>query len=276
MNCLVDGVVSDRISVRDRGLAYGDGVFRTLRCQGGQVWSWTRHYAKLVADCAVLGLQAPTRDALEVDIAALAPVDSVVKIIVTRGMAARGYACDPSAPATRIVQTAPLPDYGDRLDQGVQLWPCRWTLSSQPALAGVKHLNRLDQVMARREWTDASIFDGLMRDSRGKWVEGVFSNLFVVRHGRIQTHPLDDCGVAGVGRALVLELARELAMPVDLVAPVDVDLAAADEVFLCNSVAGVVPAIGMAEHMWPTQVTGRRMRGAWLERSAEEGWTWVG
>lgn len=235
----------------DRGLAYGDGVFRTIRCEGGRLQAWPRHYAKLQADCAALGLACPAEADWLADLAQLAPVDAAVKLTVTRGHSSRGYAIDPAAPVTRICQAGPLPPYAATLrERGVAVRLCGTLLGIQPALAGVKHLNRLEQVLARREWSDPTIFDGLMCNPRGELVEGVMTNLFIVEGDSLLTHPLIDCGVAGVMRGLLLEAAAMLGLRQELTSFDTSRLLAADAVLLSNSLAGIVPVASLAGRLW--------------------------
>lgn len=248
---LINGEIDAVISPRDRGLAYGDGVFRTLRCQAGRVLAWPRQYARLQADCDRLGMVCPDEALWLADLARLAPWDASIKLIVTRGVAARGYACAPDAPPTRLVLVGPLPAYPEALYRnGVAIRLCDWLLPIQPGSAGVKHLNRLDQVMARREWSDPAIFEGLMRNARGELVEGVMSNLYLLQDGCLLTHPLTDCGVAGVMREMVLQLATELGLPTVL-RSFDADvMLGAEAVLLSNSLAGVVPVGRCGQRLW--------------------------
>lgn len=239
---LINGELGEVLDARDRGLSYGDGAFRTLRCINGRLPFWPLHIAKLRADCQVLGIACPAETLWLSDIARLAPANAAVKLLVTRGVALRGYACDASAPVTRLTFVSPLPSYPDALYRdGVATRLCDWRLTIQPGLAGIKHLNRLDQVMARREWRDLAIFDGLMLNTRDELVEGVMSNLFLARGGELYTHPLTDCGVAGVTRSLILAAAHSLGIAVHQMPLALSDLAAADEVMLCNSLAGLLP-----------------------------------
>jgi 4-amino-4-deoxychorismate lyase len=262
MTVLVDGQ-APTLDPRDRGLAYGDGVFRTLRCQGGRLLGWSRHYAKLAADCAVLGLACPDEAHWRADLARLAPVDAAVKLVVTRGVSGRGYACAPGAPVSRIVTISPLPVYpADWIDRGVRLRRCDWPLSHQPRLAGVKHLNRLDQVMARREWNDPEIFDGLMCDPLGRVVEGVMSNLFILQDGQWFTPRLDETGVAGVMRGAVIEVLQEMGHPVT---EARLDLAAvfsAEAVAVCNSLAGLLPVRALEDRVWADLVPLHALRAS--------------
>lgn len=242
LQALINGEQAATLDPRDRGLAYGDGVFRTLRLVDGRLPYWSRHFAKLQADCQALGMHCPCESLWLADIAALAVKDAVIKLMVTRGIAARGYACDATTPPTRITLASPPPSYPEAMyREGVVTRLCDWRLTIQPGLAGIKHLNRLDQVMARREWQDANVFDGLMLNGRDELVEGVISNLFLVRDGVLYTHPLADCGVAGVMRGLLLEQAVSLGISVNVVPQTLAELIHADEVWLCNSLMGVVP-----------------------------------
>ena len=250
---LVNGVESDAISVHDRGLAYGDGVFRTFTLRGGQPLCWRRHYAKLTADCAVLRIVCPAADVLERDLAAIATrrPDCVVKIIVTRGSGLRGYAIPEAAAPARIVSTSPLPDYPQRCyDQGVRVHLCRLRLAAQPALAGVKHLNRLENVLARSEWNDPGIAEGLLCDADDNVIGGTMTNLFLVKDGALVTPDLTRCGVAGVTREMVIEQAQANRLKTRIAAVSIDELLAADELFLVNSVIGVWQIAALDRKTW--------------------------
>lgn len=238
----VNGVVSALVSATDRGIAYGDGVFRTFPVRGGRAQCWSRHYAKLASDCQRLGIAAPVRDMLERDVDAIcmAEPDCVVKIIVTRGQGERGYRAPPVVRPTVITMTSPLPRIpGDGPDCGVAIYPCRLRLSHQPAVAGIKHLNRLENVIARAEWSDVEYAEGLLLDEAGNVVCGTMTNLFAVERGVLLTPDLSRCGVAGVTRDRVIEAAAcdgILCHVHDLTLE---RVRAAEEVILVNSVIGV-------------------------------------
>jgi len=109
------------------------------------------------------------------------------------------------------------------------------------ALAGIKHLNRLDQVIARNEWRCHSIHEGIMLDADGYVVEGTMSNLFLVKNGKLMTALLDRAGVAGIMRSVILEQARLRAIDLEIRRIRLNELITADEIFLTNSVIGVWP-----------------------------------
>ena len=133
---------------------------------------------------------------------------------------------------------------------------CRHRLPDNPPLAGVKHLNRLDQILARAEWQDDGIQEGLMQDQKGHVIEGVMSNLFLVSEGVLFTPDLSRCGVAGIVREIILQLADQQHIPVRIT---DLDIQAvlqADELFVCNSVLGIWPVRQLEERHWqPGPVT---------------------
>ncbi len=250
----------------DRGLLYGDGVFRTLKRVGGVSRCWPRQYAKLAADCAALNLRCPDAALLAAELAQLPP-DCVAKIIVTRGPGARGYAVAVDAMPTRIVTASALPDYPASYSiSGVKVHLCHLRLASQPRLAGVKHLNRLENVLARMEWNDASIAEGILLDEAGSVIEGTMSNVFCYRAGRLHTPDLSNCGVAGVQRDRILAFAEELGLTV-MVAPLSLDaLMMAEEVMLCNSVIGVWQVREFNGRVWHSGAISACLRSLLEER----------
>ena len=239
---LINGQPATTVTATDRGLAYGDGVFRTLCTDdaGAPVW-WDDQYAKLAADCAALGLECPRADTLRAEVGRVADRGAhVIKIIITRGPAVRGYAVAEDGTPTRIVlATARPPDAETGALRDVAARWCTLRLGHQPRLAGVKHLNRLENVLARAEWQDPAIAEGLLCDTDGVVVCGVSSNLFWMADGALCTPDLAACGVAGVARSRILRAAaaKGIAARIGRWRP-DVILAA-DELMICNSVMGV-------------------------------------
>lgn len=259
--CLVNGRPGDCVAAGDRGFQYGDGLFETIKVAGGEPEFWDRHLARLREGCARLAIPAPDGELLAADAARLCPGHdrAVLKIIVTRGAGGRGYRAPDDPEPVRVAALHPWPDYPQsHWRTGVRVRLCETRLADQPALAGIKHLNRLEQIVARCEWDDPDIVEGLMRDRDGLVIEGTMSNLFVVKDGTLSTPALARCGVAGVMRAVVLALAEGLAIPVE-VARVSVgQVAAADELFLTNSVIGVWPVRALEGVVYaPGPVTGR-------------------
>ncbi|MEJ5060859.1 MULTISPECIES: aminodeoxychorismate lyase [unclassified Pseudomonas] len=262
MDSWVDGQPADALSLKDRGLAYGDGLFETIAVRGGQALLLERHLSRLADGCSRLAIAAD-HELIYNELLAYATAlgDGVLKLILTRGDSLRGYAADPAAQARRILQGNPPVAYPAVYgEKGIRLFPCATRLSRQPLLAGLKHLNRLEQVIARSEWQDTEHAEGLMLDQAGRVIEGVFSNLFLVRDGVLITADLNRCGVAGVMRAELLFQAESLGIPTQIT-DISLDqLQWADEVFVCNSVYGVWPVHAYAALSWPVGPLTRKLQ----------------
>ncbi|MHC8319343.1 aminodeoxychorismate lyase [Pseudomonas sp. GB2N2] len=262
MESWVDGQPADALSLKDRGLAYGDGLFETIVVRGGQPLLLERHLSRLAQGCSRLAITAD-HELIRSELLAYATElgEGVLKLILTRGDSLRGYAPDPLAQARRILQGNPPAAYlAANAEQGVRLFPCTTRLSRQPLLAGLKHLNRLEQVIARSEWQDTEHAEGLMLDLVGRVVEGVFSNLFLVRDGVLITADLKRCGVAGVMRAELLFQAESLGIPTQITDITLDQLQWADEVFVCNSVYGIWPVRAYAALSWPVGPLTRKLQ----------------
>jgi len=241
---LVNGEARSEIPATDRGLAYGDGIFRTFPAQDGRPLLWRRQYAKLAHDAAVLKLHVPNADVLEEDVRVLCADREVcaVKIVLTRGSGVRGYGYRGDEAPTRIVSAGPMPPHArERRAQGVKVRLCSMRLAQQPALAGIKHLNRLENVLARAEWNDPGTAEGILCDSEGHVISGTMTNLFIAVGGALATPRLDCCGVAGVTRDRVIDAARRNGLRCVVKTLSWADVLAADEVFLVNSLAGAWP-----------------------------------
>lgn len=267
---LINGAPGNTIDIHDRGLLYGDGVFRTLRIQHGSPQHWSRHYRKLHQDCTALGLPCPAAELLANELQQLSARqhDGIAKIIITRGTAERGYAPPPLAVPTRILTLSPPACFPETYRaQGVRLRVCDLRLSHQPRLAGIKHLNRLENVLAAAEWGDPDIAEGLLLDMADKAVEGTRSNLFLVRDGGLFTPDLSRCGVAGVQRERVLDWALQHGVVCQVGEFTLAEVLAADEVFLVNSVIGLWPVRQLQERSWGHHPLSLRI-GEWLSHDA--------
>lgn len=250
---LVKGKPGNSISIRDRGLLYGDGVFRTLLATLGEAQHWPLHYQKLQHDCAALGIVCPDAALLSAELDDLLELhpDGVIKLIVTRGEGARGYAPPACAKPTHLWDVGLLPEYpADWTRHGIKARLCQLRLGQQPLLAGVKHLNRLENVLAAAEWNDADIAEGILLDDLGNVTGGTRSNLFMVRGGTLVTPELSRCGVAGVQRGRVMEWATTHNVPCRVEPFGLAELLAADEIFLVNSVIGLWPIRELQDRNW--------------------------
>ncbi|MEJ6593510.1 MAG: aminodeoxychorismate lyase [SAR86 cluster bacterium] len=238
MRTLINGLSGDSILAADRGLAYGDGVFETVRVVNGRPILLELHLARLNRGCKRLGLDLDSQ-CLQDEVQALCtgsnPGDQILKIIVTRGIGGRGYRSDNIQQANRYISINAYVFDAQMSQTGCALHLCETTLARQPLLAGIKHLNRLEQVLAAAE-LPADYQEGLMRDTRGHMIEGIRSNLFIVTAGALITPDLSNSGVCGVMRELICQLLPVQIKALDLGA-----VLAAEEVFVCNSVFGIYP-----------------------------------
>jgi 4-amino-4-deoxychorismate lyase len=242
MNAWINGRRSARIDYRDRGLQYGDGVFETMRVRRGRVRLLDYHLARLDSGCRQLAIAGPPLAALRRELVRIAALRSegVLKLIVTRGSGARGYRPTGRERCTRILTLHPLPKTAvTEASRPARVRLCATPLGQNPRLAGLKTLNRLESVMARAEWSDARMWEGLMRDADENIVCGTMSNLFLRRGSSLMTPVLDRCGVAGVMRRWILETAGGLRLnPVERRIRWE-DLSEAEEVFMSNAVVGL-------------------------------------
>ncbi len=241
LECLVEGVISDRILAADRGLQYGDGLFETMAILHGQPRFWQAHMDRLAAGCEQLGLPATPQAVLlrEVQTVSAGHQTCVVKIVITRGTSGRGYAPAVSIKTNRIVCSYAWPvDPGNLVETGIRTRICKLRLGLQPVLAGLKHLNRLEQVMARAEWMDKAIHEGILLDIEDHVIGAISSNIFLVSGDNLLTPRMDRCGVRGVMRAHILKAfeprCQQRRITLDM-------LPEADEVFVCNAVRGIFP-----------------------------------
>lgn len=250
---LVDGVAQSQVDATDRGLHYGDGLFETLAVFEGKIRCWADHWRRLKEGCQRLGLHCPEQALLEREVFELsegAP-RKVVKILLTRGSGPRGYRI-PDKDATRRILTAnDWPDYPPQhAQEGVRVRLCQTRLGHNPALAGLKHCNRLEQVLARQEWQDEAE-EGLMLDVDGHIIEGTMSNVFLVFNDSLMTPDVSRCGVAGVTRQRIINRAPELGIPVEVARITLNQLHDAQALFLCNTLIGLWPVRFFDDRNYP-------------------------
>lgn len=259
----VDGVSGSVLPVDDRGLQYGDGVFETVLVRGKRARFLEAHLQRLSRGCARLGIATDFLPLLraEIDAAiAVAPSLAILKILMTRGSARRrGYAPQGDETPRRLLSLWPAPPADAALDQGVTLHVASIRLGENPVLAGIKHLNRLENVLAAAEASSRDAFDSLLLDTSGNIVSGAMSNVFIVRAGSVITPRIDRCGVAGVMRGIVLRECTALGLASAEERLVLDDLFSSSAVFITNARIGVVPVRRVGEHSFAMNDLTRRL-----------------
>jgi 4-amino-4-deoxychorismate lyase len=249
-NCMINGIAADHLMISDRSIHYGDGLFETILCSDNKLYYWQQHYHRLRSSAEKLKITCPDERTFLQDIKELvsnniAGNSYVIKIILSRGFGERGYGYSSGISANRIVLLSELDaSYSSMLSNTLlhgELFICEQQVSINESLAGLKHLNRLENVMARNEWNDKTMkfIDGLMLNADQRVIEGTMSNLFAIRDGKIFTPGLERSGIRGVMRDAVRELAANNGLSLSITGLSLDDLLGMDELFITNSLIGM-------------------------------------
>ncbi|MFV8833817.1 aminodeoxychorismate lyase [Aquisalimonas sp.] len=267
---LVDGAPCEHLPVDDRGLQFGDGLFETIAIVAGEPRLLDQHLSRLARGASALSLPTPDHERIRAEVTRLSAAEpgcGVVKVVWTAGSGGRGYARPDSVLPRRIISRHPAPQHpASHWSDGISACVVTMALGDQPRLAGIKHLNRLEQTLARMEWHGTGVAEGLMCDRDGRFIEGTMSNLFLVVGEHVVTPRLDRNGIAGVMREAIMARLAADGMPVAEREVWPTSLLAASEVFVCNSVNGVWPvqAIDGIGH-WQAGPISHRLQ-EWLDR----------
>ncbi|MCW8935762.1 MAG: aminodeoxychorismate lyase [Gammaproteobacteria bacterium] len=239
---IINGNEESKISVSDRGFQYGDGLFETITYKNNQLQLWNEHIQRLNNSCDRLSLKKVDEALWLEDIKKLDLVnDSVIKLSLSRGNSTRGYLYDEQSNVTRVTASFDLPSYAEENQTGIIATICKTPVSMNIALAGMKHLNRLDNVLARNEWNDSAISEGFMLDNQGHIIEGTMSNVFCVLGDELYSPLLEQCGITGIMRQQVINIAEKLNIPVNIVDISKANFLSMDAVFISNSLIGIWP-----------------------------------
>jgi len=255
----INGQPGRLIDIADRGFTYGDGLFETIAIRTGVARFLALHLDRLMGGCGRLRIAAPERKRLELDLvtAVRGIHNGVLKVIVTRGPGSRGYKL-PAESVTTVV-------WGTTESEPLQSRPievrwCETMVATNPATAGLKTLGRLEQVLARAEWTRPEVAEGLMTTTDGQLIGGTSSNVFVVTGDRVLTPSVQRAGVAGVMRRVVLETARADGIEVVETGLAPAQVHAATELFVSNALTGIRPVCRLDSHAWTVGAVTRRMQ----------------
>ena len=265
VSCLVNGELTDQINVLDRGLTYGDGVFETIAMLDYRLPLWHQHMQRLISACKCLNIEPPDPQLLERETSRVIDKkkpSGTIRITITRGVGRRGYRPNTETGPTRIISFHDNNERSaDYWTNGIALRLCRTRLGKS-VVAGLKHLNRLEQVLAQSEWSSQDDFqEGVMLDYDGAVIEGTMSNIFAVIDDEIITPSLEHCGVEGVMRASVIELAKEHDLSLRIRKLSLEEIKTASEVFMTNSSVRIWPVRQFKEISWtaPGAMTSRLM-----------------
>jgi 4-amino-4-deoxychorismate lyase len=263
MTWFVNYRLEKSVSVADRGLAYGDGVFETIRAFPQCFLQIDDHLSRLYRGLYKLGMPFSSdqkkvlSDFLDKNVQSLIRDEAVVKIIVSRGEGGRGYLAPEPCIHSIIIGILPAPNYQDHHAKGVSLSISPVPISSNRFLSGIKHLNRLENVMAKR-FLKVTDFEAIMLNDRQEVVECIQSNLFWVEKGIFYTPSLHRSGVQGTYRKAIIENQERYTVQVGHYSLSD--LMVADEVFITNSLMGVVPVIHIAGTSFPIGIHTRKLQ----------------
>ncbi len=252
---LIDGEFKDSISVLDRGLSYGDGIFETMvwcfikEKKNFGVEFWNRHLRRIEKSCMITKIKMPPIELLNTYKKRILEKsfnqglkEGVLKIIITRGVGGRGYKFDSDIKPTIIF----LSFSKNHLDQslyknGVNVRFCESSIFKNFELAGLKHLNRLDSVIARSEWTKKDIFEGILVDDLENIVEGTMTNIFFTKDKILFTPHISNFGIKGIMRQVVMEKSMLYYEKILETSIKKSDINLFDEMFLTNSILKIVP-----------------------------------
>ena len=273
VNSLINGVASDYLNINDRSIHYGDGLFETILCDKNKLYYWTQHFQRLQTSAEKLKITCPHEQVLLDDITKLLEINKAesksgskseaacaIKIIISRGTGERGYQFSKNTAASRIVLLSALEAghsslLSNQLLSG-ELFICKQQVSINENLAGIKHLNRLENVLARNEWNDKAknnIIDGLMLNANQQVIEGTMSNLFAIKDKQLFTPELSLSGVNGIMRQIIISLAAKNNVKTSVINLTIDDLSAMDELFISNSLIAMKAVTKLGDSLYKDQ-----------------------
>ena len=241
---LINGISAEYVSAMDRGLHYGDGVFETIACIDATPVFLEQHLDRMQRGAGKLGIPFPDRQLILDDIHCLLKStngDSIIKLMLTRGRGERGYRFSSRPIPTRICLHSAWPDHvTDWQQHGITAQFCETRVTRNASLSGIKSLNRLENVLAANELAD-TVEEGFMLDDDGNVIEGTMTNFFAAIEDTPMTPDLSYCGIQGIMREQIIQLAAKNNIPVQIRRISREQLEGAREIFICNSVIGVCP-----------------------------------
>ncbi|EPE37642.1 Aminodeoxychorismate lyase [Candidatus Photodesmus katoptron] len=242
----VNGKLSSSISVMDRSFQYGDGCFTTMLVFEGKIQHWDMHVKRMEECLHFLNIALPNWEKVYKWLmeARLKNRKSGLKLHITRGKGHFGYNSQGIESPNITISHFLVPNHYKRLIRyGLELGVCNQNLGINPLLAGYKHNNRLEQVLLKLEINRLGLFDAIVLDIKKNLIETTIANLFWVKNNIIYTPSLENAGVNGITRQLVIQFSssKNLKLIIDNFQFQCLD--DAEEIFITNSILGVVPVI---------------------------------
>ncbi len=241
---LIRDLDSDHIDHQDRAFHYGDGLFETMLLTGGQINYWPEHYTRLRNSAERLSIQCPDKNWFEENLLPYIDLNQnlIIKIILSRGSGGRGLSLPDELDSN--IYIFKYPKASNSNSKLIKAVFSEITLPRNNNLSGLKHLNRLDYILATLELKKRPGFnEAVLSDTDGQVIEGIINNLFFVKNNTICTPDLKTSGVNGIMRQLILKKLKQLKKDVKIDLFNRQDVISADECFLCNSVLGIQPII---------------------------------
>ncbi|MCF2950391.1 aminodeoxychorismate lyase [Paraglaciecola aquimarina] len=242
---IVNGLYQTDIDIADRALQYGDGCFTTIALRNACLEFYDSHIQRLKLACEKLQISFLKWDELTRNVlSSVTDIDQdmVVKIIISRGVGGRGYSSQGCNNPSYIITHHSMPaHYHEWQKQGIELIESPIKLAKQPLLAGIKHLNRLEQVLIKQQLITTNYPDALVCDTEGSLIETSIGNVFWKKGNQWFTPDMQYCGVEGVMRNQVICLLESKHIKVHVVQQALADLANIQEMFICNSLMQIVP-----------------------------------
>ena len=278
---LINGEFSKHISVIDRGLSYGDGLFETMS------WSylddekvlgvefWDRHIERIKLGCSITKIKLPQTEILTNykekilnECLRKGIKNGVLKIVITRGIGGRGYKFEKEIVPTVIFLSFPSKEINKKtLNTGVKLRFCEFPIFENSMLAGLKHLNRIDSVMARSEWEEDEFFDGVMLDNSESIIDGTMTNLFFSKNNVLYTPIIKKSGINGIMRQVVIDNAKLFFKEVYEIEIKRKTISTFDEMFVTNSVIKILPVTHLSNKKFRTTNATREMINFFFKKS---------
>jgi 4-amino-4-deoxychorismate lyase len=238
--CLVNGIQQNHIDIESRGLAYGDGIFTTAKISHGKVEYLNQHIERLTVGCEKLGISAPSANELTSQLISIAKnyTLAVLKVIISARSGGRGYARALNNPHDVIIMIHDFPThYEAHARTGITLGLSNQQIGINPMLGGLKHLNRLEQVLLRQELLVSDVDDLLVTNINNEVIEATSANVFFFLNEQLYTPDVSQSGVNGIMRQAILKC-----YPNTIIKVVSLDdIRQAQAIFACNCVMGVIP-----------------------------------